>query len=573
MASETTNPNLSSLEDRKLGRRGICAIYDHAQLFSNRNSRSIIVEAGVEGSSHLAMSGVQFPEDASGRRTSTQPAKDIWSKAFAGVDEDGVEALSSEKNWRQKYQIHAKELTRKSVRTPELTLKVAQQGLDAVYETFDFVRDGESCKLDEALRKYSGVPTTATIKSEGKRVVNLHEAFSVPCGSKIASGDELIKTVQNMLEKDYIEPDVLDALKDLLSSGEEYIKALKDTYFVILGATSELCPLEPLLEMGLNVVAVARPNESRQRRLIQLVQNAPEGASLTVPIIGEVADKDKLEDPDYVASMCGADILTHTPELANWLESIFPGKRLVIGSYIYLDGADHVRASVAMDAVLKSTIEKRPDTSLTYLGTPALLYTIPKAAWEASQKRQKNGRSLWQSAMSMMLGPFEPANNPPVVADSINEDAVDKSKEIYVFDGIVTMQGPNYLLAKTLQNWRAMVAREVNKCVVSVNMAPASRTDSVMHVATVARAIRGLENFPPLTSFEPGTARSMMALLLIHDLGDKNSPANPDVVLRNPLELFASYGVHSGLWRAPYSQESLGKSLYVSSFFSSGPGV
>eukprot|EP00959_Pyramimonas_sp_CCMP1952_P214283 4483705-Pyramimonas_sp.AAC.1 len=51
--------------------------------------------------------------------------------------------------------------------------------------------------------------------------------------------------------------------------------------------------------------------------------------------------------------------------------------------------------------------------------------------------------------------------------------------------------------AATAQNWRCVV--EINEGrQVSANMAPASKTESVMHVKAVARAMNGMETFEPL---------------------------------------------------------------------------
>ena len=162
-----------------------------------------------------------------------------------------------------------------------------------------------------------------------------------------------------------------------------------------------------------------------------------------------------------------------------------------------------------------------------------------------------------------MFGPYLDNTKPPITLNSINPAAADQSKEMFMFNGISITQGPNYMLAKTLQNWRAMVAREDNKCRVSVNMAPMSSTESVMHVASVARAVRGMKMCPPITCYEPITAMGMMGLLVIYDLCSSTSQANPAVVLRNPYDIFASLGVHGGFWRAPFSNESIGKSAYV----------
>lgn len=191
-----------------------------------------------------------------------------------------------------------------------------------------------------------------------------------------------------------------------------------------------------------------------------------------------------------------------------------------------------------------------------------MLYPIPKEAADDSALRRRNV-PLWNHVAGAVLGPYKPNVLPPVKADHVNAAAADQSKLIYMYDGIINVQGPNYLLAKTIQNWRAMVTRDVHGCVVSNNITPTCSTDSVMHVPAVAAAVKGMKAFPPLTSFEPATARVLMALLVLYDLCDPASTANPDVALRNPLEIFSTLGVHGGLWRAPYSNESLGKSAFA----------
>jgi hypothetical protein len=56
----------------------------------------------------------------------------------------------------------------------------------------------------------------------------------------------------------------------------------------------------------------------------------------------------------------GLDVLEQTGLVVAWLKQLadaFPDKRLVVGSYIYLDGELHVRASVAMDAICVKLME------------------------------------------------------------------------------------------------------------------------------------------------------------------------------------------------------------------------
>jgi len=219
-----------------------------------------------------------------------------------------------------------------------------------------------------------------------------------------------------------------------------------------------------------------------------------------------------------------------------------------------------------MDAVINGVLEGRPNTDLMYLGSPAVAYPITRAAHEDSIARLTTV-PFWHKVTGSVLGPYCRNVEDPIRAESINENAEDQSKDIFMFNGIMTVQGPNYLLAKTLQHWRAVLARELKHARVSVNMAPSCATDSVMHVAAVARGVRGMRAFPPLNYFEPNTAKSIMAYLMIYDMCSDVSAANPKIPLKNPMEIFASLGCHAGLWRAPYTAESISKTAYLMDLF------
>jgi len=48
-----------------------------------------------------------------------------------------------------------------------------------------------------------------------------------------------------------------------------------------------------------------------------------------------------------------------------------------------------------------------------------------------------------------------------------------------------------------------------------------------------------------------------MAALLVHDLRNPDSPANPSTELINPMDLFARGANHGGLWRTAYAPRSV----------------
>ena len=109
-------------------------------------------------------------------------------------------------------------------------------------------------------------------------------------------------------------------------------------------------------------------------------------------------------------------------------------------------------------------------------------------------------------------------------------------------DSLVAQQGPNYALAKRLQRWRATVARR-DGATVSINIAPLTRTRSVVKNRVLAAAYAGAHRFG-VEVFEPATSRVLMAALLVHDL-------HPAAARRTPIRgrtrrLRAAPG---GLWR------------------------
>ena len=118
-----------------------------------------------------------------------------------------------------------------------------------------------------------------------------------------------------------------------------------------------------------------------------------------------------------------------------------------------------------------------------------------------------------------------------------------------IHDALVPQQGPNYALAKRLQRWRAIVARDAGS-IVSINVAPPTRTRSVLKNRALAAAYASAHHFA-VEVFEPATANTLMAALLVADLNTGGGPSH-----EHPWQDEAYAAVHGGLWRAPYQPRS-----------------
>jgi hypothetical protein len=207
-----------------------------------------------------------------------------------------------------------------------------------------------------------------------------------------------------------------------------------------------------------------------------------------------------------------------------------------------------VLLSMAADALATRLLSQRDDITLAYLATPTDVFMVPVAAVEESRRRwDSRGLSgLLQSPLRLM-NQFEPNYRETLVSS----DGV----EFGINDSLVPQQGPNYALAKRLQRWRALVAR-ADGTPVSLNLAPATRTQSVVKNRALAAAYAGAGRFG-VEVFDPATSTTLMAALLVHDLRNPSAAANPATPLANPMDLFAQAANHGGLWRAAYAPRSV----------------
>ena len=116
-------------------------------------------------------------------------------------------------------------------------------------------------------------------------------------------------------------------------------------------------------------------------------------------------------------------------------------------------------------------------------------------------------------------------------------------------DALVVEQGPNYALAKRLQQWRALVARAEGHR-VAFNVAPSTTTASVVSNPLLAAGFRGAKAFG-VEVFAPSTTNALMAAMWVHQL--RTAPRD----FAHPLKLLVHTANHGGLWRLPYLPRSV----------------
>ena len=490
--------------------------------------------------------GLVWPvtDATTGARASTATNKAIVAAASA----DNASKVMAERSWRFGYVKHLRNLVTSQCASPASAIAAAEAGLQEAYDRFQFVApDGTSASLGDTLNSdtkeqfFTGVV-------QGELSTPAVQELQVPYKGSTLSGEALKKQIQSWVSYGTIEPSAGEAMTACIDHPEWLTTGLKDRYFVLLGAGSAMGPFLVLMALGANVVAIDLDRPGIWKRLIEIARKS--AGSLTFPL--QKPQEQCANDEELYAS-AGCNLFTHTPMIRNWLLNLHPGKPFTVGSYAYLDGALHVQVSLAMDAITKALSENRKNTSLAYLCTPTDLHLIPKEAHDAQVENYSEYCKRLYCIFLPLLNPKKFLRKNP------KEPIRGEGGEFYLVNGISVAQGPNYALAKRLQHWRAIIAHSKHKCVVSSNIAPSTSTVSVVHNRTFAWAYEGMPYFTPFEIFAPETSNAVMTALLMYDLNDPSSVANPRNILANPNQLFSSGAFHGGVWRCAYEIDSIGE--------------
>ena len=340
-------------------------------------------------------------------------------------------------------------------------------------------------------------------------------------------GDDVRRRVDAWTEAGIVEPSLAEAVGAVLDN-PDWLR-LEGHTVAVLGAGAEMGPLPSLMRWGARVAAVDLPRPPIWQRVLQL---AREGAgTLVLPVPPRY-------DGAHVEQVCGVDLLADVPAVTDWLADQ-PGT-LVLGNYVYADGATNVRVSTAVDELTTRLQAGRDDVALAFLATPTDVFAVPGDAVEQST-RAYDGRSAGAKTLGRPLRALS--------GGRLLRRAYAPGADPGINDSLVAQQGPNYALAKRLQRWRATVARDAGTT-VSLNVAPPTRTRSVVKNRALAAAYAGAHRFG-IEVFEPSTSNVLMAALLVHDLHTGGGPRH-----EHPWQDEAFAAVHGGLWRTAYAPRS-----------------
>ncbi|MGY1751609.1 hypothetical protein [Blastococcus sp. SYSU D01042] len=467
--------------------------------------------------------GVVFPAGPDGRRSTAALGRAVIADALRPADVAGALAAERETNWRGGYLTHFRRTVEAGLPSGAAARSIAAAGLDSLHRRMRVAGpDGES-GLDALLAAPAGRALHAV---EVQGTAEPERELSLPIHGGRLRGDALLRRLDDWVAAGVVEPSCAEAVRTVAAHPEWL--ALPDTTVVVLGAGAEMGPLTALLRWGARVAGVDLPRAPLWERVLDTARGS--AGTLLVPV------EDPTAGPD--AARAGADLITEVPAVADWAADL-PG-RPVLGNYVYADGATNVRVSTAVDALTVRLTAARPETALGFLATPTDVFAVPADAVAQSVRAYAD-----RSRAAKLLG--RPLRT--VSGGRLLQRAYVPGTDPGIADSLVAQQGPNYALAKRLQRWRATTARAAGST-VSMNVAPPTRTRSVVKNRALAAAYAGAHRFG-VEIFEPATSNVLMAALLVHDLHTGGGPAH-----EHPWQDEAHEAAHGGLWRAAYQPRS-----------------
>jgi hypothetical protein len=474
------------------------------------------------------MDGLVFPSTGDAGRSTSALGRAAVADALRAVDPVSARAAEGDTNWRRGYVGHFRRVLEAGLTSRDAAVTIATDGLASLHARMRFIRpSGEEVPLTEVFEPPSAAPVemapleTVSVVGTG----SVDRELSIPYRGQRLRGDALERQLDAWVDGGVIEATCAEAVRAVGANPGWF--DLSDQRIVVLGAGAEMGPVHSLLRWGADVVAVDLPRPAIWSRLLET--NASYGGRLHIPARPGSAP---------LPERAGADLLHDLPDVATWLETI--DGRLVLGNYVYADGATNVRVAMAVDALGTRLCEQRPSTALAFLATPTDAFAVPADA--VAQSTAAYARS---STLSRLRKPLR-----VVSAGRLLRRNYAPGADPGICDSLVPQQGPNYALAKRLQRWRATVARAAGTS-VSFKVAPPTRTRSVLKNRALAAAYAGAHRFG-VEVFEPATSNTLMAILLVHDLRNP-SACEP----REHPWMDEAYGAaHGGLWRAAYAPRS-----------------
>jgi hypothetical protein len=496
--------------------------------------------------------------------------------------------------------------------TPEQALDMCQAGLDACHDQLLYrIDDTTIVPVKDAFVLSGSFEKLTTEVIRGTKPLKQNDTTNPPFPLGLVDPQDTTKTLYGLdacaqvdawYKYGVMETSACVLAKTSLTCSTS-TPLVQNKIFCLLGVTSELGPAKTLLQLpGVTVLGIAREGpkvqelrdfvifhspENTELRMVQggsdlllqgpqiaswiLEQTKPPSPPPTPATPNDDDDDDKKKDLlNDIPTEGDDDEATPSPKPTTTTTTTTKPKAATASSVQYHappkkdlvllplasvpEGEENVRLCVAMDLIIQRIVRQRDGlrlgkTMLVQYTSPTTCMVLPPTASSTAQRRLQT-RPSWESWASTLTGGRWLQPNLPNTISSVNNN------DYTVVNGIMTAQGPHYVLAKTIQLWRCMTSYYRDDMIVAAPFAPLTRTASMTRSSpSVAIALEGMHHFEPMIAFDARPASTLMAAIMLSQIQLLNRPL-PDMD-ENPFTILWDGAVHGGIWTCPYSLQSI----------------
>ena len=255
--------------------------------------------------------GVDFPADSQGTVSTTAVGRRACATAAGAVDKKLAAKIAAVSNWRSGYLKPFRYLTEAAAVSYDSAVALSAAGLDYLYDTIEFTRDGVSVPIRQLPSVESPALRTVEVAGSQQPVREL----VVPFEGKRLAGDDLRRTLEDWVTRGTVEPGFAEAVM-LVADNPEWLDT-SDVAVVVLGVGAEMGPAFSLLRWGGRVVGVDLPNPAIWKRLVASARDSAGTLEVPVPVSTSATATD-----EEIVQAAGTDLIARTPEVLDLLRSI-----------------------------------------------------------------------------------------------------------------------------------------------------------------------------------------------------------------------------------------------------------
>jgi len=417
----------------------------------------------------------------------------VWSELLLAAA-DGITSLPIKESFPHWFA----KVASASLESPQDAVLIAQRGLQALHFKSTIaspMSDRSSSNLIFELASNASSSTSAATPL--RTLVVRGESPGEPnCERLVADLKSLLTnkwSAQNVAE-----PSLLACVDSLIAHPS--ILNLKGMDFVVFGALARDAPTRELLSLGANVYALDfASNKKREwNSLLDFTRTSSTGVLYLPSLSGEQ------EDP-------GCSLIENLCQLSPWILQNVKFQPILCNFVSADNGLELMQLVTVVDAIIEHVCTMLPESSVCHWPCADEVLIVESLSPEKT--------SIVEERQVSKAGGV---HGTAVRAHTLFGRSSSLRKSYYLRNGINVRVGPEFYMAKLIQQWRTTVARQLG----------------TFHWLADKRRHRVSANVAPNSNASQKDVIRAMTFFMIRDLRDPSLASNPSQGLDNPMLLF-----------------------------------